>query len=88
MPLNYFTFQGLRRYGFDREAEALARRSEELFVAQPFREYYLTETGAGMGREEFVGWSGLALYMRDECERAIDPTALDASPLPRAMACS
>lgn len=82
LPVNYFTFSGLRRYGFADEALDLARRTCEMFVREPFREYYLSESGAGMGRCEFLGWSSLALFMPDEYTEATDPTELTGTPLP------
>jgi neutral trehalase len=76
VPSNYFTFQGLRRYGFDREAAELCRKTWELFLLHPFYEYYVTETGLGTGLRPFWGWSGLALFMPLEMQRGIDPTVL------------
>ena len=78
MPTNYYTFQGIRQYGFDKEARELAARSRELFCREPFREYYATETGKGWGRDPFTGWSSLALFMEEELEKGLDPTAVDA----------
>jgi hypothetical protein len=81
LPINYMTFAGLRRYGFVSEARELAARTHDLFAREPFREYYLSETGQGTGRADFLGWSGLALYMPDEWRDGIDPTEICASPL-------
>lgn len=82
LPINYMTFAGLRRYGFVKEAEQLAAHTHTMFVQEPFREYYLSETGKGTGRSDFLGWSGLALYMPDEWRGGLDPTAITTEPLP------
>jgi putative isomerase len=76
MPTNYYAFQGLRAYGFKAEAASLAAKSRELFVRNPFREYYATESGAPWGRDPFWGWSSLALFMEEEAARGFDPTTL------------
>jgi neutral trehalase len=81
MPTNYYAFQGLRAYGFHEEAARIAAKSRELFVNNPFREYYATETGAPWGRDPFWGWSSLALFMEEEVERRFDPTTLKDEPL-------
>jgi neutral trehalase len=76
IPTNYVTFQGLRRYGYIDEALDLAERSRELYFREPFREYYLSDTGNGCGRSPFWGWSGLALFMEEELECGVDATEL------------
>lgn len=77
MPTNYYSFQGLRYYGFADEARALAQRNEAMFRHAPFREYYGADTGKPYGRDPFWGWSSLALYMMEELEKDNDPTRLD-----------
>ncbi len=66
MPTNYYVFQGLRSYGFEKEASYIARQSMKMFCDNPFREYYSAETGKGYGLDPFWGWSGLALFMENE----------------------
>lgn len=80
MPTNYYTFQGLRRYGYEAEARELAARSLALFMRARFAEYYCTELGIGTGRKPFCGWSALALFMQPELLGDVDATALDESP--------
>ena len=36
----------------------------------------MSDEGNGCGRDPFLGWSGLALYMRDELEQNRDMTAI------------
>ncbi len=67
MPTNYIAVQGLLRYGFHEIARQLATRNRTMFENAPFREYYGAESGNGMGRNPFWGWSGLALFMEEEC---------------------
>jgi len=79
VPTNYMTFQGLRRYGMDKEACALADKTYALFRRSTFSEYYTSESGVGCGKRPFWGWSGLAIYLPVELELGIDPTDLTAS---------
>lgn len=76
LPTNYYTFQGLRRYGFLSEAQALAERTWEMFQRGRFSEYYTSETGIGTGKKQFLGWTSLALFMPLELELQTDPTDL------------
>ncbi len=76
MPVNYYAFHGLLYYGFKEAAAELAKRNREMFCREPFREYYKADSGTACGRDPFWGWSGLALYMEEELEKNIDPTAL------------
>lgn len=78
MPTNYYSFQGLRQYGFREAAAELARRNREMVAANPFREYYTSDSGAPCGRDPFWGWSGLAFFMEEELERDADPTSISA----------
>ncbi len=77
MPTNYIAFQGLRRYGFHEAAAKLAERNRTMFERRPFREYYGAESGDGMGRNPFWGWSGLALFMDTEGDPEHDMSALN-----------
>lgn len=76
IPTNYYVFQGLRRYGFDKEAKFLADKTYELVDKEGFREYYGTEEGVGCGLDPFWGWSLLAVFMPQEYETGCDPTLL------------
>ncbi|MCS7145972.1 MAG: glycoside hydrolase, partial [Aigarchaeota archaeon] len=59
--INWFTYHGLRRYGFDREANALAERVIELMSRGPScSENYNSQNGEPLGAPDF-GWSTLAM---------------------------
>jgi glycogen debranching enzyme len=53
---------GLRRLGYEAEAEELAGGLAEAILREGLREYYDPFTGAGMGARDF-GWSTLILEM-------------------------
>ncbi|HLZ72253.1 MAG TPA: trehalase family glycosidase [Dehalococcoidia bacterium] len=59
---NWFLIRGLRRHGYDAEAETIAAASRELVLRHGFREYYNPETGAPGGAVGF-GWSTLVIDM-------------------------
>ena len=61
---NWFIFQGLRRYGFEKEASAIRESTHALLSKSGFREYFDPQTGEGFGAESFT-WGGLALDMSD-----------------------
>jgi putative isomerase len=65
-PLNYLTYAGLKRCGFDVEAEKLAADSVHLFAAawakRQMPENFSAETGAADDQPDtdlFYGWGGL-----------------------------
>ena len=77
-PLNFLVYQGLRRYGFDAEASAVARRSYEMF-ARPWREArfcaenYGAQDGAVTDQPDtdtFYGWGALmpAMAVAEVCD--------------------
>ena len=77
-PLNFLVYQGLRRYGFDAEASAVARRSYEMF-ARPWREArfcaenYAAQDGAVTDQPDtdtFYGWGALmpAMAVAEVCD--------------------
>jgi putative isomerase len=77
LATNYYTFQGLRRYGFLQEAQALAQRTWEMFlIGGRFQEYFASESGIGTGLKPFWGWSALAMFMEAEFDLGVDPTTL------------
>ena len=78
MPVNYYTFQGLRAYGYSELATELAVKSFRLFDRGRFSEYYTSESGVGTGLKPFWGWSSLAIFMPLECLRHADPTRIAA----------
>jgi len=79
LPTNYYTFQGLRRYGYHDVAQELAARTFKLFDRGKFSEYYTSESGVGTGRKPFGGWTGLALFMQPELALDVDPTRLSTT---------
>lgn len=59
----WFTYHGLRRYGFDNEAEALARKVlDTIAKTLTCSENYDSSTGDPLGAPDF-GWTSLALDM-------------------------
>lgn len=63
-PLNFFTYLGLKRYGFQEEAHRLAQRSAQVFARaweeeRACYENYNTFTGVGksVDAEPFYGWA-------------------------------
>ena len=77
-PLNFMVYQGLRRYGFDDEASAVAGRSYEMF-ALPWRESrhcaenYGSRDGAVTDQPDtdtFYGWGALmpAMAVAEVCD--------------------
>jgi hypothetical protein len=64
--LNWLISRGLRRYGFDRYADAIRDATLALVRSQGFREYYHPETGAGLGSEGFSWSAALTLdFLRE-----------------------
>jgi hypothetical protein len=74
-------FHGLVRYGFDKAAQELAQRTQQLALEQNAvtREYYNSETGQGYGMNPFWGWSSLAYLMPLEYDLHYDPTDLTSA---------
>ncbi len=60
--VNWLIYQGLRRYGYDQAADALAARSLALLEQSGFWEYYHPITGQGLGGSTF-SWSAVLLDM-------------------------
>lgn len=63
MAPNWFIYQGLKRYGFEKEAADLKEKSIALIKQSGFREQFNPETGEGLGAENFT-WGGLVLDMK------------------------
>jgi hypothetical protein len=55
----WLVWLGLRRLGYDEQADVMAARLAKAVAVSGVREYYDPRTGAGMGAEQF-GWSTLA----------------------------
>lgn len=60
---NWLIAEGLRRYGFAEQADALRQDSLALMQAQGFREYYDPRDGTGLGATDFSWSAALALEM-------------------------
>ena len=77
MPTNYMVFRGLIDYGYTDIARRLADKTFELVVSETdLREFYNAETGSGLGRSPFWGWSSLAYIMKAEVETGITNSGL------------
>ncbi len=66
--VNYFAWKGLQRYGFQKEADALADKTIALLAADlkvngSLNEYYHPDTGAALSHKGFMDWNLLALEM-------------------------
>ena len=67
--VNWLIYKGLRRYGYDALADALAERSYALLRRSDFWEYYHPLSGAGLGGRTF-SWAAVMLDMAaDTAER-------------------
>ncbi|MDE5896815.1 MAG: glycoside hydrolase family 37, partial [Clostridia bacterium] len=65
---NYMVFEGLRAYGYAREARELAEKTAALFGKDivkcgEMHEYYDPETGEGISNQGFQSWNFLVLKM-------------------------
>lgn len=78
IPTNYYVFQGLRLYGFEKQARELAFSTYETVKRVGDREYYTTDSITGCGLNPFWGWSLLAYFMPYEAQSGFDPTILEA----------
>lgn len=61
IQMNWLIAQGLRRYGYATQADALARDSLALIDQSGFREYYDPRDGSGCGATDFSWTAALAL---------------------------
>jgi putative isomerase len=66
--VNYFVWRGLRRYGYKKEADALADKtllllSRDLEANGSLNEYYHPDTGAALSHKGFIDWNLLVLEM-------------------------
>ncbi len=63
IQMNWLIAQGLRRYGFDAQADAIVRDALALVVQSGFREYYDPRDGSGCGATDFSWSAALTLDM-------------------------
>ena len=66
--VNYFVWKGLQRYGYKKEADALADKtllllSRDLEANGSLNEYYHPDTGAALSHKGFIDWNLLVLEM-------------------------
>jgi putative isomerase len=66
--VNYFAWKALKRYGYKKEADALADKtllllSRDLEVNGSLNEYYHPDTGAALSHKGFMDWNLLVLEM-------------------------
>ncbi len=63
IQMNWLIAEGLRRYGFAAQADALTRDSLALIEQNGFREYYDPRDGSGCGATDFSWTAALTLEM-------------------------
>jgi putative isomerase len=68
---NYIAWEGLKRYGYKKEAEDIRLRIIELLGRDlqktgTLHEYYSPETGKGVHNGNFWNWNNLVIYMLQE----------------------
>ncbi|MGC2638201.1 MAG: trehalase family glycosidase [Acidobacteriaceae bacterium] len=66
--VNYFVWKALQRYGYKKEADALADKtllllSRDLETNGSLNEYYHPDTGAALSHKGFIDWNLLVLEM-------------------------
>ena len=59
---NWYLVKGLRKHGFNKEAEKIVRRTVDLIKLSGYREFFNPFTGEGYGAKHF-GWSTLLIDM-------------------------
>lgn len=70
---NYFCYRGLKKYGFEKEAAELAKKTIRLFgqdleKSGEFHEYYHPDTGEGVNNPGFQNWNLLVNNMIAELD--------------------
>jgi hypothetical protein len=63
IQMNWIAAEGLHRYGYDAQAEAVIRDSLTLVAQSDFREYYDPRDGSGCGAADFCWSAALTLVM-------------------------
>jgi hypothetical protein len=69
--MNWFIIDGLRRYGFDEEADTLRLRTLALAVESGFYEYYQPFTGAPAGAKDFSWTAALIVDLLSDERRSV-----------------
>src|SRR5690606_2351263 len=67
---NFMIYEGLLKYGFEKEAEILSRKvrdllHEDLVLTSTLHECYCPETGKPNFNGDFISWNTLVLLMDD-----------------------
>ncbi len=77
-PYNYMAFHGLVKYGLNDVAKELSNRLFEMAMVKNTHlwEYYNAETGAGLGHDQFWGFTALYYVMPLEFANNYDPSDL------------
>lgn len=78
---NYLIMHGLMNYGYMKQAQQLAERTQELLVRDlektgGMNECYNPDHGTPLAGGHFVSWDLLGEHMVEEAEKDLDPTAL------------
>lgn len=78
---NYLIMHGLMNYGYMKQAQQLAERTQELLVRDlektgGMNECYNPDHGTPLAGGHFVSWDLLGKHMVEEAEKDLDPTAL------------
>ena len=79
LNLNWLLVQGLRRYGFNTEANQLHQKSLELTQRFGFYEYFHPDTGKGLGTANFSWTASLVLDLllaQTNRHRATEPAVV------------
>ena len=74
IPTNYMLYHALKYYGYDKIATTIAMKTDALLKKSGNREYYLSESGAGVGLDPFWGWSLLGHFFLYEDKSLHDIT--------------
>jgi putative isomerase len=66
--VNYFAWKALQRYGYQKEANALADKTVSLLARDlatngSLNEYYHPNSGAALSHKGFIDWNLLVLEM-------------------------
>jgi len=78
---NYLIMHGLMNYGYNKQAQQLAERTQEVLVRDlektgGMNECYNPDRGTPLAGGHFVSWDLLGEHMVEEAEKGLDPTAL------------
>lgn len=73
---NYFTYMGLKQYGYNELAQEIAVKTikllgQDIIKNGEFHEYYDSETGVGVRGKGFQSWNFLVIKMIDDMKHSI-----------------